>query len=113
MAKGPAISNYDERLIKFQHAPRDTSFRLIKYYEIRTDENMLRIDIKYGPNQYNACVPCAEPTKPLSGSPIRPTDDLLTPSSGVLDCLNIKAPRAAIIEALAELLEDLKKDDAS
>ena len=92
------------------HCVLDTCFRIINAYRISDDSIITRIDIKIQNRQYAIGFASTTPIKPKAGDRITPLDDLITPSSGIMECLNLKVSKEELIKSLEELLVDLKTD---
>lgn len=88
----------------------DTCFRIISAYRVSSDDIITRIDIKIGTRQYAVGFASCSPIAPKAGDRINISDDLMTPSSGIMDCLNIKVSKIELIKSLEELISDLKND---
>lgn len=104
MSKGPVT---DKSKI-LMYVSLDTSFRIITAYQPQDDQIITRIDVKIGNEQYNVGFVSGNPIEPKDGSRIMPEDDLITPKSGIIDCLNLKVPKYELIRALKELLSDIE-----
>lgn len=90
--------------------PLDAGFRLIVAYQYTDDALVTRIDIKILDRQYCVAFASGTPIAPKERTKFDPKEDMITPSSGVIDCLNIKAPIPEILRALKELVADLEQD---
>ena len=88
----------------------DTCFRIITAYRISSDDIVTRIDVKIENRQYAVGFGSCAPISPKSGDAINVNDDLMTPSAGIMDCLNMKVSRIELIVALEDLIKDLKND---
>jgi hypothetical protein len=86
----------------------DTCFRVLSCYESDYDEIATRLDIKIGVEQFNVALYARPPEPPKAGDKFRRDDDLISPNSGVLECLNVKVNRLDLIIALKELVRDLE-----
>lgn len=104
MAKGPS-TNLDNIAL---YAKLDTSFRIITAYQPTSDQIITRLDVKIGNEQYNVVFCSGNPIEPQSGSKIMPEDDLMTPRSGIIDCINLKVPKTELLRALKELISDIE-----
>lgn len=105
MPKGPHINLNSIEL----YARLDTSFRIITSYHSESDQIITRLDIKLGNEQYHTAFCSGHPIQPPTGSKILPENDLITPSAGIIQCINLKVSKSELIRALKELLTDIDK----
>ncbi len=92
------------------YARLDTSFRIITAYQSQSDQVVTRLDVKIGNEQYNVAFISGNPIEPKDGSKIMPEDDLMTPKTGIIDCLNLKVPKLELLRALKELVSDIESN---
>lgn len=105
MSKGPALNFNDMQL----YAKLDTSFRIITAYQSYSDQIVTRLDVKIGNEQYAVAFCSGNPIEPVVTSEIMPEDDLKTPKSNIIACINLKVPRQELIRALKELISDIEQ----
>lgn len=83
------------------------SFRALVVYNAMTDEVGLRLDVKVDVLQHNVLTLATLSSTP-SGK-ISASDPLISPSKGVVECVNVRTDRLELAAALRELADKLEQ----
>lgn len=98
--------------IPYKHGQEhDASLRVLNIYDHKHDAVITRIDVKAAGQQFNMAFYSSMPVEAQSGDQVLSNDALLTPASlDMVGCLNVRAAKQDIVDALTQLVVDLKNN---